>query len=144
MKTFDFNIGAKIHCGDGQCGRLLKVVVDRHAERVTDLIVEKGFILTTDKVLPVSVVERATSEVVYLSITSDQLADYADYRKIEFKKPAPGWGQTKKRKAKEVAHYATRYGLTLPEPIVPRFGNGFMRAFPPSWRFWSAGPLSTM
>jgi len=119
MQTFDFNIGAEVHCTDGQCGRLLKVVVDPHTERVTDLIVEKGFILTTDKVLPVSVVEKATPEAVYLSTTGDQLADCADYREVEFSEPAPEWQETKRYRTGEVAHYAFRYGIALPDPVVP-------------------------
>lgn len=44
MTGFDFNVGTAVHCGDGRCGRLTRVV-DRDAQEVTDLIVEKGFLL---------------------------------------------------------------------------------------------------
>jgi sporulation protein YlmC with PRC-barrel domain len=44
--------------GGESCGKLHKVVVDPHAKQVADLIVERGFLRKTDRVLPVSVVER--------------------------------------------------------------------------------------
>jgi len=89
MAKYDFNIGARIHCKDGDCGKLLKVVIDPHTQRVTDLIIEKGFLLTTDRVLPVNVVEQAVGEEVSLSIPSETLSEYPEYREIEFEEPAP-------------------------------------------------------
>jgi hypothetical protein len=63
--------------------------MDPHTQRVTDLIVERGFLLTTDRVLPADVVERATREGIYLSISSEELGGYPEYRAVEFEEPAP-------------------------------------------------------
>lgn len=119
MTKFHFNIGAEVHCKDGHYGKLLKVVVDPHTERVTDLIVEKGFLLKTDRVVPVSAVESTTDDEIHLSITGDKLEDYPEYREIEFRKPAAGWIPAKQYRAEEVLHYASRYGVIPPQPVVP-------------------------
>lgn len=119
MATFDFNIGAQVHCKDEHCGKLLKVVVDPHTQRVTDLIVERGFLLKTDRVLPVSAVERATDQDIHLYINSDELEDYPEYREVEFKKPAPGWEQTERYKPEHVRCWVGPYGLVGREPVVP-------------------------
>jgi osmotically-inducible protein OsmY len=65
------------------------VVLDPHTQRVTDLIVERGFLLTTDRVVPVDAVERAAGEDIYLSISSGDLKDYPGYGEAEFEEPAP-------------------------------------------------------
>jgi osmotically-inducible protein OsmY len=119
MTKFHFNIGAEVHCKDGQYGKLLKVVVNPHTERVTDLIAEKGFLLKTDRVVPVSAVESTIDEEIRLSITGDKLEDYPEYREIEFRKPAAGWIPEKQYRAKEVLHYASRYGVIPRQPVVP-------------------------
>ena len=80
MAKYDYSIGAPVYCRDGDCGRLHKVVVDPNTRQVTDLIVKRGFLLTIDRVLPVDVVERAAGEGIYLSISSEALDNYPEYR----------------------------------------------------------------
>lgn len=118
MAKLDFDIGAQVHCKDGDCGKLLKVVVDPHTRRVTDLIVEKGFLLTTDRVLPVDLVERTSKGDVYLAISGDALADYPEYREVELKQPAPGveagaYGEG------NVRCWQTGYSMVCKEPVIP-------------------------
>jgi osmotically-inducible protein OsmY/sporulation protein YlmC with PRC-barrel domain len=119
MKTFDFNIGAQVYCGEEACGELLKVVVDPHKERVTDLIVQRGLLFKTDRVLPVSAVERTTGQDIYLSVSSDEVKDYPEYREVDFKKPAPGWGQTRQYKAEHTRCWTSPWGPACQEPVVP-------------------------
>jgi len=122
MAKLDFNIGSQVHCKkDESCGKLLKVVVDPHTERVTDLIVERGFLQKIDRVLPVSAVERTTDQDIYLSISGDELEDYPEYREVEFRKPAPGWGEAKQYKAEHTRYWVTPHGgFAYHEPAVPR------------------------
>ena len=118
MARHDYNIGAPVHCRDGDCGRLHKVVVDPHTQRVTDLIVERGFLLTTDRVLPVDTVERATGEDIYLSISSKALDDYPEYRVIEFEEPAPGVKDAMYDRG-DVRCWMQGYRMACREPVVP-------------------------
>ncbi|HEX6386047.1 MAG TPA: BON domain-containing protein [Anaerolineae bacterium] len=90
MNEFDFNIGAQVHCQDGKCGKLAKVVVNPETLQVTDLIVEEGFLLKRARVFPISVVETATAEEIHLSINSDELGNFREYREVEYEAPAPG------------------------------------------------------
>jgi osmotically-inducible protein OsmY len=84
MNKFNFNIGATVHCKNGKCGKLQKLVVDPENMEVTNLIVSKGLILREDRVVPVSDVDRATEEYVMLSINDKKLENYPEYRPYNF------------------------------------------------------------
>jgi osmotically-inducible protein OsmY len=118
MAKFDFDIGTPVHCQDGRCGKLHKVVLDPHTQRVTDLIVERGFLLTTDRVLPVDLVEQATRERVTLSISSQALSEYPEHRMIEFEEPAPEVKAGHYDRG-DVRCWVGRYRMACPEPVVP-------------------------
>lgn len=128
MAKFDFNIGAKIHCqGNEDCGKLHKVVLDSHTYRVTDLIVERGFLQKTDRVVPVTEVDKATEDDIYLSIESDKLDDYPEYNEKEFKEPLPNWEEVEgydfekeKYRTQEVRHWTRRFGMLHLTPVVPQ------------------------
>ena len=118
MAKLDFEIGTRVYCTDGDCGRLSKVVIDPHTQRVTDLIVEKGFLLTTDRVVPVEVVDRASDEGIHLTISSEELSSYPEYKEIAFREPAPdvaagGYG------GGNVRCWQGGYSLACEDPVVP-------------------------
>lgn len=118
MAKYDLNIGAKVHCQDGSCGKLHKVAVDPHTNRVTDLIIERGFLLTTDRVLPVDVVERASGDDIYLGLSSEDLSDYPEYRVTEFEEPAPE-AQAGRYDRNDIRCWMGRYRMACREPVVP-------------------------
>jgi osmotically-inducible protein OsmY/sporulation protein YlmC with PRC-barrel domain len=118
MAKLDFDIGARVHCKDGDRGRLLKVVVDPYTQRITDLIVEKGFLLTTDRVLPVDMVERTSDGDVYLAISGDALEAYPEYREVEFKEPAPGVKAGVYDKG-DVRCWQGAYRVVCTKPVIP-------------------------
>ena len=118
MHSYDLKIGAEVRCRDGGCGRLHKVVLDPHTQRVTDLIVERGFLLTTDRVLPVDLVERAAGEEIYLGLASDELSGYPEYREFEFEEPAPEAGSGR-YEWRDVRCWARGYRMACREPVVP-------------------------
>lgn len=84
MNEFDFNMGAHVHCQDGQCGKLAKVVLNPDTWQVTDLIVEEGFLLKRARVFPISVVTTTTAEDIYLSISSGDLGNFPEFREVEY------------------------------------------------------------
>jgi uncharacterized protein YrrD len=123
MSEFDFNVGAQVKCEDGKCGQLLKVVVDPEAQEVTDLIVERGFLLKDDRVLPIELVEDATADEIRLSITGDQLSHFEAYDEKAFEVPGPAWqqlGAYAKGEAVKWTATATPYGVVTSKPIVPK------------------------
>lgn len=114
MTQLNFHMGAPVQCTNGQCGKLAGVVINPESQHITDLIVEKGFLLKHDRVLPISVMEGATEENVYLSISSDELDQHPEYRLVEYQEPATGLEQQSNL-------VATPYGLQQGalEPVVP-------------------------
>lgn len=119
MAKFDFSIGSRVHCKDGSYGKLLKVVVDPDTETITDLVVQEGFLLTTDRIVPVDAVEKATEKEIHLSIVSDQLEQYPEYHEDEITVPMPGWARAEQRKA-EATQHASLYGQTFERAFLPR------------------------
>lgn len=83
MHKFDFNLGATIHCRNDKCGKLSKLIVDPESLTITDLIVDRGLLHSEERVVPVSDVERANEDYVYLSISKGELDDYPPYRTYE-------------------------------------------------------------
>jgi uncharacterized protein YrrD len=121
MKDFDFNIGAQVICTDGQCGKLLKVVVPDE-EILTDLIVEKGFLQAEDRVVPVETVERVTEDEIHLSISSDELTTFEAHKERTFRVPEPEWrgrGGEAYQEGEAVTRTARSHGLALTGPMVP-------------------------
>ncbi|MCB0164312.1 MAG: hypothetical protein KDI79_08810 [Anaerolineae bacterium] len=113
MKQINFNLGTKVHCTDGQCGNLSKLVIDPDNGYVTDIIVEKGFLMTTDTVLPITLVEEVTDEQIRLSISSDDISRYPNYQVTEFEEPAEIPGQ-------QPVNVISPFGVqTVTEPAVP-------------------------
>ena len=135
MNEFDFNIGARVHCQDGQCGKLAKVVVHPDTWQVTDLIVEEGFLLKRARVFPVSAVERTTTEDIYLTISSNELNNFREYREVEYEVPVPGsttsfpdpYSATSLTQVPTVLE-KTRQGISSDELIVVEKGTPVMNA----------------
>jgi osmotically-inducible protein OsmY len=110
---------------------LLKVIVDPDTEQVTELIVEKGFLPTTDRILPIAAVERATEEQIHLSIVSDQLEEYPEYHEDEIKVPAAGWENPDQRKAKDAIQHASLYGQAFERAFMPQVRHRIHKGISP-------------
>lgn len=80
MNYFELNIGAHVHCWDGDCGKLTKIALEPDTQIVTHLIVEEGLLLRRARVFPISTVDRALTDDIYLNLSSDQLDNYPEYR----------------------------------------------------------------
>jgi uncharacterized protein YrrD len=76
------NIGAKVYCFEEECGVLHKVVIKNETKEITDMIVKKGILLQSDKVVPMSAVLGAGEEAVHLSVTEPELQQLPDYEDV--------------------------------------------------------------
>jgi uncharacterized protein YrrD len=62
-----FREGTNVFTSEGQkVGEVDRVVIDPETKEVTHVVVQKGFLLTTDKVVPVSLIGAATEDRVTL------------------------------------------------------------------------------
>jgi len=116
MNQFNFNIGSEVLCEGESCGRLAKVVVDPHTQRVTELVVQKGRLLGKDSMVPLAAVREATGESVQLAIRRDQLGELAAYRPREYVLAPEG---QPKDGAGSVLQRAEPSGVMSAEPLVP-------------------------
>jgi len=119
MHKLDFNIGAQVHCKDGPCGRVLKVVVDPHTLRAMGLVVEKGLLLKTDRVLPVSATDTLADGDIYLSIAGEELACFPEYREEEFRVQAFDAREGEEYQAEQTLQWIGPYGLAAAERPIP-------------------------
>ena len=91
----EFKRGADVVTPDGdKVGDIERVVIDPKTQEVTHLVVEQGFLLTTDKVLPIGLVQNATETRVTLrqDVDLETLPDYkethfVDVEKVEEREP---------------------------------------------------------
>lgn len=89
MNYFELNIGARVHCLDGDCGKLAKIAVEPDTQIVTHLVVEEGVLLKRAKVFPISTIDRAMTDDIFLNITGTQTNDYPEYREETVEVPDP-------------------------------------------------------
>lgn len=79
MEELELIVGARVYCRNGKFGRLAKIVVDPRRWRVTHIIVEEGFLKKRFRILPISIVEQATTGDVYLGVCDDEIARFPEY-----------------------------------------------------------------
>lgn len=77
-----FKKGATVYTADGeQMGEIDRVVIKPDTKEVTHLVVQKGFLFTEDKVIPVSLARLVTEDQVVLrgeDIDFDQFPDFEE------------------------------------------------------------------
>jgi len=71
-ESTEFTIGARATCTDGLCGRVVRVVVDPIARKVTDLVVEPPHRSGLGRLVPLQLVAAADSAEVRLSCSLAQ------------------------------------------------------------------------
>jgi uncharacterized protein YrrD len=80
-----FRDGADVLTATGEkIGRVDRVVLDPRTKEVTHLVVRKGLLLTTDKVLPVAMVSQATDEAVTLNRNVSDPKELPDFEETHY------------------------------------------------------------
>jgi len=75
-----FKRGADVFTSDGEkVGEIERVVIDPKTDEVTHVVVEKGFLLTVDKVVPISLIGPATEDRVTLREDAGDLEALPDF-----------------------------------------------------------------
>lgn len=75
-----FNTGANVYTADGDhVGDIERVVINPVSKKITHIIVQKGFLFTEDKVVPVDLVTAATEEAVTLRSSAGELDEFPPY-----------------------------------------------------------------
>ena len=76
-----FKKGAEVFSGEGEkIGTLDLIVIDPRTREVSNLVVEKGFLFKTDKVIPITLVDLDIEDRIILKKTNqDILEDFPDF-----------------------------------------------------------------
>lgn len=117
--SYHLKIGAPVFCRDKKIGRLRRVVTNPETNRVTDLVVQIGLLLPTERLVPVTAVEGAKEDKIRLAFDSEHLEDFAEYHP-EKKQSALEYPSRSDQMVGPLKVHATRYGLPLTRGIVPR------------------------
>src|SRR5690349_21815054 len=79
-----FNEGAQVYAADGsRLGDVDRVILNPQTWEVTDIVVHKGFVFTTDKVIPVDDIEQTLEDRITLHASAEQ-DHYPDYVETEY------------------------------------------------------------
>ncbi len=114
----NFDIGARAHCHDGLCGKLVRLVVNPATEVVTDLIIEKGFLQKHDRVIPISAVQSTADGEIRLAMESQSLNDFPEFRRVEFRVPRLGWDSSR-HKPEHARYWMSPYGTLSGQSVFP-------------------------
>lgn len=117
MRAYDFNFKAEVHCQDGPCGKLAGLVVDPDTLQVTALILENGFFVKQDWILPLHLLEDVTEERLYLAVNTTAVEDYPGYHVTEYDEPATA---LELQSANVVTAYGTYSPLETAIPMIRR------------------------
>lgn len=80
MKELELNVGARVYCRDGKCGKLAALVAGGPDWTLSHIVVEQGFLDRQYRLLPISLVEQATTGDVYLGVDDIELARFPEYQ----------------------------------------------------------------
>jgi uncharacterized protein YrrD len=81
----EFRAGANVVTSDGsKVGVLDRVVIDPKDRRVTHLIVQKGALFTTDRVVPVEMVSYAGENRVHLRHDAGDLEQLPEFEEVQY------------------------------------------------------------
>lgn len=80
-----FKENAEVKTSDGRkVGRIDRVVIDPKTNELTHLVVRKGFLFKTDRVIPVSIVESAAENHVALKAGADDPDRFPEFEETHY------------------------------------------------------------
>lgn len=107
-----FKDNAEVVTPDGQkVGKIGRVVLDPESNELTHLIVQKGFLLTKDKVVPLDCVESATEERVVLKNGQLKLDGFPDFEETYYVPVEDAAGASEERRSGSISKLAWYYPL---------------------------------
>ena len=77
----ELQLGAKVICSDGECGKLTAVVVNPVSQEVTHLVVAHEY---GDYMVPLLYVTESDHEHIKLSCTAEELSQLPPFKDVEF------------------------------------------------------------
>lgn len=77
--------GAEVYSSSGdKLGTLSRVVIDPNTRKVTHLVIEKGLLFNTNKIIPISQVNPQNEEKIILTSSENDLKEFQDFEEEHF------------------------------------------------------------
>jgi sporulation protein YlmC with PRC-barrel domain len=119
MSHQPFDLGKKVRFGDGKEGRLVRVVVDPHTQRVVDLIVQFGVLVKHSWIIPTDQVLSVNADVILLSLLSTELPSYPEFSEVDYDTAADEEVMVTPE-IENVRYWTGYYSAFVEQPVVPR------------------------
>lgn len=132
MKALDLNFGTQVYCRDGKCGKLARLAVDPDLRRVTDLIVEEGFLRRRARVLPLESVSSVSDDGVQLTCARQDLDTFPDFQEIDLHQASdtpPDPEQTETTISSEMTAYTQLHSAPTPPDVRQKIYAGIAPDF---------------
>jgi sporulation protein YlmC with PRC-barrel domain len=87
----DIELGTKIVSSDGEhVGKVDSLVLDYNTHEVQSIVCRSGFLLTTDRIIPIGMVDQRDADGnLMLNITADQVKEQQQFVEREFRTMSP-------------------------------------------------------
>ena len=82
----DIPLNAKIFCTDGECGKLIFVIVNPHTDDLTHIVVKESKRLHKEHLVPISKIEKNNKEQITLNCSKKELSKEESFIKTHFVK----------------------------------------------------------
>ncbi len=80
-----FKEGAGVYTADDEkVGKIDRIVLDPDTKEVTHVVVQKGFLFTDDKLVPMTSLRTVTSDRITLNTNKDDLEEYPDFEESHY------------------------------------------------------------
>lgn len=133
---WEVRIGSAVECPDGRAGTVKQVVISPRTRAVTQLVMERGFLLRQDVAVPVDAIASADEGVVRLRLSAEALNSLPRYRPEEHVTPHVTWEAPGGYASRDV-----RFALPGPLATLRRLAPAREgRAVPAPGTPWESGP----
>ena len=77
--------GADVYSANGEkLGTLSRVIIDPNTREVTHIVIEKGLLFTTNKLVPINTINPHNEEMITLTSSEQELEELQDFQESEY------------------------------------------------------------
>jgi sporulation protein YlmC with PRC-barrel domain len=87
----DIPVNAKVECADGRCGESTYLILNPVTRKVTHVVVQEKDLPHIERLVPISLVEDSTPQLIRLRCTSDELRGLENFVETHFISADPAY-----------------------------------------------------
>ncbi len=83
IAVMDIQLGARVECTDGPCGRCAEIILNPQSDKVTHLVIQENRTPHTQRLVPIDLVMDSDSKLIRLRLKRLELAEMEDFLERE-------------------------------------------------------------